>query len=70
MTVAEGCTNIEQAKTFIYRLNFCCLADTIEQADACFAREARLTYDKKYLATSCSLISVEVLPAPKAAPDQ
>jgi hypothetical protein len=67
LTVATGVnTDVTVKKTYIYKINFQCLADSIEEADACFAKEAQLTYGKKNKpGHECPLITVEVVAPPK-----
>jgi hypothetical protein len=68
ITVAEGPNQVvEKKSTYIYRLNFECLADNIDEADVCFQKEAQLFYGpKKLLGKLCPLISVEIVRPPKS----
>lgn len=66
MQVADGPMQIiENKKMYVYKLNFSCLADSIDEADACMAKETSLTYQKGKPPHLCPLISCVITAAPK-----
>lgn len=65
MIVAQGKqTDITKLKTYIYRLNFRCLAGDIEEADECFQKQVQLTFADKKPGWMCPAISREIVNPP------
>jgi len=58
-------TDVTKMKTYIYRLNFQCLANSIDEADVCFAENVQLFYQKNKPGHLSPCVSVEILSPPK-----
>jgi hypothetical protein len=61
-------TDISKLRTYVYNLNFQCLAGDIEEADQCFIDNTQLSFGEKHKpAWMCPNVSREILLPPMEA---
>lgn len=65
-TDKDANSDTELMKTYIYGIQFQCLANSITEADKCFQENAQLLYGEKHRpGHECPLVTVQVLAPPK-----